>query len=588
MALSIMGSEVNGARIRQLDDEIEGAVGSTIDRKRARNALLNITVRIPPELLGMVFFWIIHERIYLRKFQPTSYHFLLVCCRWYQIARHTPELWSFWGHTLAGWLPRIGWSGAIPVDLVLNGYQVGGPGLPLHPSIWTALQDHGARNAVRSLQLWSERKRVLAEVLDALTPDGDERHCSSLELVSLRLVDASDFMARSYFPRLTHLHLSTGTHVTEWRLLGMRTTALTTLAVTFENHGVPALPTLCQLLCLLGLNPRLQHIRFSRLWTPATESVPAGVMVPMRALGTLTVEGGSRSVAKLVQRLHYPHSLGNMSLTTARSAPPEILDTVSDIVRDHLRRERTFRSELGIGVVLDDLSVSIQASSVEMVAGKPRRRVFASFKSRITEQTPYEAYVQLWVDFVARVPSEKVVYFSGQLGMDIIKRLAPAVINITTLRLVEVHLEKGFLLPAHGPIEAKLFPSLKNLRLEEVYSDYGSWQPLLHYLIHQMTGGEQITLVIVAPHEHIPRTVLTEIKGLVEDFALHWVDSNELEYVSTNYIVKTSARVASFVVVGGKSKPGTSLGLLRRHRVVDDGFWILPHRPPDLYRVGSH
>ena len=88
----------------------------------------------------------------------------------------------------------------LAVDLVLNGYLVGGPSAPLDAAIRDALREHAERNAINTVQLWNERRPVLAEVLAALTPEEGTVQESSISTISLRLVDASKFMAGLAFP----------------------------------------------------------------------------------------------------------------------------------------------------------------------------------------------------------------------------------------------------------------------------------------------------------------------------------------------------------------------------------------------------
>ena len=52
-----MGREVNMDSIRALEKQIEEGKGDSIELKRTRNSLLNITARVPPEILGDVFAW---------------------------------------------------------------------------------------------------------------------------------------------------------------------------------------------------------------------------------------------------------------------------------------------------------------------------------------------------------------------------------------------------------------------------------------------------------------------------------------------------------------------------------------------------
>lgn len=52
-----MGREVNEDWIRDLEKKIEEGTADIIQLKRARNSLLNIFTRVPPEILGSIFRW---------------------------------------------------------------------------------------------------------------------------------------------------------------------------------------------------------------------------------------------------------------------------------------------------------------------------------------------------------------------------------------------------------------------------------------------------------------------------------------------------------------------------------------------------
>ena len=96
-----MGHEINIDRIRNLEKEIEGGVGDIIELKRARNSLLNISVIIPPEILGSIFCWNVTPDGGLPRiggFRKGTHNFLLVCHYWFEVASHTLELWGYWGH----------------------------------------------------------------------------------------------------------------------------------------------------------------------------------------------------------------------------------------------------------------------------------------------------------------------------------------------------------------------------------------------------------------------------------------------------------------------------------------------------------
>jgi hypothetical protein len=52
-----MGREVNIDSIQALEKRIEEGKGDKIQLKRARNSWLNISTRVPPEILGDIFVW---------------------------------------------------------------------------------------------------------------------------------------------------------------------------------------------------------------------------------------------------------------------------------------------------------------------------------------------------------------------------------------------------------------------------------------------------------------------------------------------------------------------------------------------------
>ena len=125
-------------------------------------------------------------------------------------------------------------------------------------------------------------------------------------------------------------------------------------------------------------------------------------------------------------------------------------------------------------------------------------------------------------DFVAQVSLYNVVHFGGDLGMDILKRVVPAMPRIQELYLIHARLEKGFLLPdPEAPIvQNKLLPSLQRLYLEDILSDKTSWRPLLSYLAHQTADGQRISVAISAPREHMCKDVIQEIGAFVEELAV--------------------------------------------------------------------
>ena len=115
-----MGTEINIDSILALEKQIVEGVGDIVQLKRARNSLLNVSTRVPLELLGEDFRWNVIPVGGTGKPQKRSYNFLLVCHHWFEVASSTPELWTCWGHTLNQCPWRYQRSGTAPIDLALS------------------------------------------------------------------------------------------------------------------------------------------------------------------------------------------------------------------------------------------------------------------------------------------------------------------------------------------------------------------------------------------------------------------------------------------------------------------------------------
>ena len=84
--------------------------------------MLNISVLVPPEILGYIFNLVVifslsrMDSIYqCPEFNASAhrywlgegwYNFLLVCHHWLEVAYATPEVWTFWGNSSEAWEKR--------------------------------------------------------------------------------------------------------------------------------------------------------------------------------------------------------------------------------------------------------------------------------------------------------------------------------------------------------------------------------------------------------------------------------------------------------------------------------------------------
>ncbi|KAF9782929.1 hypothetical protein BJ322DRAFT_182428 [Thelephora terrestris] len=520
-----MGPETNISSILSLERQIEEGTGDVIQLKRARNSLLNIS-RMPPEILGDIFHWIVIPIGDFGGIQNGSYNFLLVCRHWFEVASKTPELWSFWGNTIYQWSRRYQLSGVnAPVDLALS-YDTGftdTDGTPFDEPLQSALQDRVASNSIRSVHLQG-RRTLHRSIISSLTLNDKEVRYSSIESVILFNLglDASDFFAHYHFPKLRHLCLSVTMNSLTWDYLRSHTTALTSLSLI---SGSPSsTPTTSQLLSVLASNPQLRALELANPIIPRDSGDGSKSRVPLRHLKNITMFGDFHPIFRLLRRLDHPSVMDTISMDLFNCTSEEVSRSFGPYLRYFLLRDGRFQNQLEISVEFYFGFAFINAAvagdtnglTLSPVGGYP----FLTFALTQGDDLTPQASEKLFTDVVAHIPGEYVVSLKGTGNLDAIKEAVAAMPNIRKLHLVGVPLSDGFLQPdpCGSHANTKLLPSLRYLHLRDIVAY--DWHLLIPYLVHQTSGGQAISLGITGESVDICPCVMERIKDLVEELVL--------------------------------------------------------------------
>jgi hypothetical protein len=497
---------------RSSDQAGEGA-RETTKPEHTKNPLVDFSARVPPEILGQIFHWDVAPDD-CGGLREGSYQFLLVCRRWYNVAKATPELWSFWGNNLYHWSQRYQLSErSAPIDLAMSVLQF--TKLPMDEALRSALEplqnalnERVASNSIRSVYLCGfhvdEDILNIGSVVSLLASGGGgiqyrDSSIESVEIDSSRLDSISSFLTRYRFPKLWHLRLNGMTVDSEvWDHLRSYTGSLTSLTLG------PLGGTLHQLLSVFGKNHQLRSLNLTGFCVGNNSDARCESRVSLPHLKRLALTADFRSTFRLLDLLDLPElrMMDFMRFVLSDCPDPEDLSrAVGRYMQGFLCQER-FKNRLGIWVRGGSNYISFRvitkdtnSNSTLLSTGESRFQVFAQPPLDFwPDGTLHTFWQTVFVNLACHIPKGVVISFEGRYPLGAIGEAVATMSDIQELHLNfhYVPLSVGFM-QLTPPANTKLFPSLRSLHLGGVIvsdKEHG-WQPLVDYLHHRQTSGGQ-------------------------------------------------------------------------------------------------
>ena len=501
-----MSGEVNVKSILALEEQIREHEKVLINLKCARNALLNIST-LPPEILGNIFQCNVTLKDEFDWLEEGSRNFLLVCHHWHEVALRTPEVWSFWGDTLADWARCHRYSGTAPLDLVLGPHYAdddssnddGGGGRPFDVALHETLQDHAVRDMIRRIHLSSKDASLSRSIISSLVTVCEGVRSNSVESIVLvdgredsEPMDISDFFARYRFPKLQHLKIN-GCIIASWDLLASRTAILTTLSLHFDDPT--STPTTSQVLSILASNPTLRKVQLSGDAIPHDGGGESPLRVSLHYLKELELMGDLQGVLGLLYRLDHPAKMDHLQIILSDCAVTDIPQTIGPYLRDHFRRRGRSRNELAIGVAQFGDHITLDAGDM---CGTGSTHWFLRVVVHVDRASsgPLEGGV---LDLIAHTPQDDIV------------ELAIGGVSVSSV----------FPESKIGEDE-EVLPSIQRIFLSNQAG--GDWSPFTAYLARRAFSGDRLSSLRIHS-SHVCPEVEERIRSMVQ--VLHGSNSGE-------------------------------------------------------------
>ena len=509
-----MDREVNLDSIRALEKQVQEREKTLIQLKRARNALLNVSTLLPPEVLGRIFRWNVIPDGDFGGLPKDSYNFLLVCHHWFQVASSTPGLWGFWGNSIQDWARLHARCRTAPLDLVLERCT----NRDFDDTLRNTLQDRAARDTIRRVHLNGADADLLNSIISSITTRGEETRLNSVESFILRnssgsSVDVSEFFSQYHFPKLRRLELSSFS-IPSWDLLKSRTTSLTTLSLAAS--GPSPLPTLSQLLSVLSSNPNLQSLELSHSSVPNADSDRSSP-IQLRRLKWLGLTSNFRWAFGLLNRLELPDKMEGLNLTLSECSPSDLPQTLGPYLGNHVRR----RSPDGLSLLAyphpDSFSIQVRDACE---GDSSRKDWFVTVNGTTTVTLGEGEADKLCFDTIAHIPHEKTVEVITTLPLLRSVELCVQMCNLAHLHLEDVDLSTWFVEPEirEPHVFEDLLRRLRCISITEPRLSGDDWSPLTSFLTRRAAVGNRLSSLSLSSYPHMSEDVVDSIRWAVEAF----------------------------------------------------------------------
>ena len=515
-----MDREINIDSIRAQEEQVREHEGAIIQLKRTRNSLLNV-YKLPPEVLGKIFWWNIPLEGDFDGLDERSHNFLLVCRRWFEVASQTPEIWSFWGNTPKDWARFCHRSRTVPLDLVFY-YDHGGY---FNTTLRNVLQDRATRDTIRLVHLVTRDSELLSSIIASLTSNSKELRSNGVESLILRNesempVNVSNFFANCRFPKLRRLEL-TDCIILPWDHLKSRTPILTTLKLDF-NYALFT-PTAPQLLSILASNPTLQQVALIGCAIPGGGGGGrSSFRMQLRHLKELRLQGNLRPIVKLLHQFYYPGIMEKLSLDLHDCNAMDISQIIGPYLRDNLQRHGRPRNGLNLFVSSSyrthgPCTIVFRAGDAGGIDLSAPEWIdpFIEITMRLDRIYRMDELERATLDLISHVPREEVVYFQTHGNPVAMEDASTQFPNVRALSLDAIHLPVAF--PSPKPVgDRMIFPALGYVSLKGVLVNNGDWSPFINFLVRRVSSKNRLDTVVITGFPYLCPEVVESIRDLVQ------------------------------------------------------------------------